>query len=249
MLNNNYSFKMSKQNKILVSNVLDKYEAYRHDRKNTYTNFLNPYELHLVISYLNHYHISYFIHEPYPFMEKKIIYFGDYQDFITFYKIFSCDSSPLSHSELLGSLFAIGFQENTIGDIFVQDGICYYINLTRLNNYLEENLVKVGKHAVVLEKIESLNLQDRQFDIFTILTHGMRADNIIGKISSQSRNQVKQMFLDGKILLNYQELINYDTVLRENDVLSIRKLGKFRIGKQCGKTKKENIILEIYQYK
>lgn len=249
MKENCYHFNFSKQNKILVSSVLDKYEIYRQYGKPTYTNFLNPCELYFAISYLNHYHISYSIYEPFSFMEKKIIYFGDYEEFLTFYKITSNSFSPLTHSEFLGSLFAIGFQESTIGDIFVQDGVCYYTNLTRLNDYLEQNLIRIGKHSVKLEKIESFHLPERQFNVFTVLTSSMRVDSIISRISAQSRNQVKKMFAEKKVLLNYQEVTNDNIILKENDVLSIRKVGKFRVGTQQGLTKKGNIILEVYQYK
>ena len=179
---------------------------------------------------------------------KKIIYFGNYDHFITFYQISSLDSSKISHSQLLGSLFAIGFHENTIGDIFVEDGVCFYVNLSKMNMYLEENLTFVGRHPVVLKKIETLNLLNKHFEIFTILVSSMRVDNIISKIVSQSRSQVKQMILDKRIFLNYQELKKSDLLLKTNDILSIRKIGKFKIGDQKGTTKKENIILEIYQY-
>lgn len=249
MEKNCYYFNFNKQNKILASSVLDRYEMYRRYGKSTYTNFLNPVELYFVTSYLNHYHISYSIYELPSFMEKKIIYFGDYEEFLTFYKISSNGFSPLTHSELLGSLFKIGFQESTIGDIFVKNGVCYYTNLTRLNDYLEQNLVRVGKQSVTLEKIEFFNFPERQFDEFTVLTSSMRVDSVVSKISSQSRNQVRQMFLDKKVLLNYQELTNDHAILKEDDILSIRKFGKFRIGKQQGLTKKGNIILEVYQYK
>lgn len=249
MIDRNDYFKSDKQSKILVSNILDKYKAYQKYGKSTCTNFLNPCELHLVTSCLNHYHIPYHIYEPYSFMEKKILYFGEYQDFITFYQISVIGPSNLSHSAILGSLFAIGFQENTIGDIFIQDGICYYMNLTRLNTYLEENLIRVGKQSVILEKINQFHLSERTFELFTILTHSMRIDSIISRITSKSRNQVKQMFLDRGVFLNYQEFRNQNILLKEGDVLSIRKVGKFKIGKQQGQTKKENIILEVYRYK
>ena len=237
---------LTKQEKILLSNMIDKYEIYKRSGKNTYSNFLNPSELNLVISYLNHYHIPYSIYDPYSFFEKKIIYFGQYDNFVTFYQI----SAPkeLSHSQVLGSLFSIGFNENTIGDIFIEKGICYYTNLTKMNNYLEEHLNTIGHQIVELKRIEEINLQENHFELFTVLVSSMRLDNIVSKITSKSRSQVNQMFLDKRILLNYDEIKNMSIPLKENDILSIRKVGKFKIGKEQGVTKKENIILEIYKY-
>jgi len=236
----------TKQDKILISNMIDKYEIYKKSGKSTYSNFLNPYELKVVTSYLKHSHIPYSIYEPYSFLEKKIIYFGEYDNFISFYQITA--PNELSHKQVLGSLFSIGLNETTIGDIFIEKGICYYTNLTRMNNYLEENLNSIGSQVVELKQIDELILEENHFELFTILVSSMRLDNIISKITSQSRNQVGQMFLDKKILLNYSEVKNTSILLKENDILSIRKVGKFKIGSSQGLTKKENIILEIYKY-
>lgn len=246
MIKRNKQNQLAKQDKILISNMIDKYEIYKKSGRSTCSNFLNSCELNLVISYLNHYHIPYSIYEPYSFLEKKIVYFGEYNNFVTFYQI----SAPneLSHSQVLGSLFSIGFNENTIGDIFIEKGICYYTNLTKMNNYLEENLSSIGHQIVKLNKIEEINLQENHFELFTILVSSMRLDNIVSKITSQSRSQVSQLFLDKRVLLNYGEIKNTSISLKENDILSIRKVGKFKVGKQQGITKKENIILEIYKY-
>lgn len=236
----------NKQDKILISSMIDKYEKHKSSGKTTYSNFLNPSELNLVISNLKHLHIPYSIYEPYSFLEKKIIYFGEYDNFITFYQITA--PNELSHRQVLGCLFSIGLNENTIGDIFIEKGICYYVNLTRMNNYLEENLRSVGNQIVKLDKISEIVLEEEHFELFTILVSSMRLDNIVSKITSQSRNQAIAMISDDKILLNYSEIKNSSTFLKENDILSIRKFGKFKIGKKQGVTKKENIILEIYKY-
>lgn len=246
MKRRNNQSQFTKQETILLSNMIDKYEIYKKSGKNTYSNFLNPSEISLVISYLNHKNIPYSVYEPYPFLEKKIVYFGEYDNFVTFYQITA--SEKLSHSQVLGSLFSIGFHENTIGDIFIENGICYYTNLTKMNSYLEENLTYIGNQLVTLEKIDEINLKEKHTELFTILVSSMRLDNIISKITFQSRSQVEKMFLDKRILLNYKEVKNTSICLKENDILSIRKVGKFKIGKQQGITKKENTILEVYKY-
>lgn len=246
MIERNKQSQLTKQERIIISNLMDKYEIYKKSGKSTYSNFLNPCELNLIISYLNHYHIPYSIYEPYSFLEKKIIYFGEYEDFVTFYKITA--PKELSHSQVLGSLFSIGFHENTIGDIFIEKGICYYTNLTRMNTYLEENLRIIGHQIVTLNKIEEIVLHEKHFELFNVLVSSMRLDNIVSKITSKSRSQVGQMFLDKSVLLNYKEVTNSSILLKENDVLSIRKVGKFRIGKEQGITKKEKMVLEIYKY-
>ena len=76
----------------------------------------------------------------------------------------------------------------------------------------------------------------------------MRIDNVISKLINKSRSQVNKMILDNLILLNYNELRNNNAILNSNDILSIRKYGKYKIGSIINYTKKENIVLEIIKY-
>lgn len=246
MVDKDLNVHYKKDEKILISNIVDKYNQYQKTGKSTCSNFLNSVSLNLVISYLEYKKIPYSIYEPYPFLEKKIIYFGNYEDFVTFYKVKI--SKNITHSKILGTLFSIGMNENTIGDIIVEDGYFFYTNLTRFNSYLEDNFSFISRELITLEKVSKIELVQEHYKIFTILVSSMRFDTIISKLTSKSRNQVKKLILEKSILLNYKEINNFSINLKENDILSIRKVGKFKIGKSQGLTKKENIILEIFQY-
>lgn len=234
-----------KEDRMLLANVLDKYKSYQKNGKSICTNFLNSEKLRLVTQYLNNKKISYSIYEPYPFLEKKIIYFGEYDNFITFYKV---KMNNLKHSHVLGTLFSLGLDDSLIGDIFIEDGYFYYTNLTRLNSFIENNLVVINNEIVTFEIVDEIILNKSHFEEFTILVSSMRVDNIVSKLVSKSRSQVNKMILEKLIILNYNELKNIDNILKEDDILSIRKYGKFKIGKKLGKTKKDNIILNIIKY-
>lgn len=235
-----------KDDRILIANVLDKYNSYNKTGKSSYTNFLNNKKLSIVVNYLEYQKIPYSIYEPYDFLEKKIIVFGEYDNYVTFYKIDISDD--ISHSNILGTLFSLGLDESLIGDIFVEDGYFYYTNLTRMNNFLEDNLVLIKNKLVTLNKVNDIILKKCHFEKLSIMVNSMRIDNILSKITSKSRNQVNSMLLDKLVLLNYKEISSNSILLKENDILSIRKYGKYKIGKQIGLTKKDNIILEIYRY-
>lgn len=234
-----------KEDKILLANILDKYKSYQKTGRSVCSNFLNSEKLKLVTNYLNHKKISYSIYEPYPFLEKKIIYFGEYDNFITFYK---AKINDINHSNILGTLFSLGIDDSLIGDIFVEDGYFYYTNLTRMNSFLESNLVLIKNELIKLIKVDEIILNKNHFETTKILVSSMRLDCIVSKLTSKSRSQVNSMILDKLILLNYHEVKNINTILKEDDVLSIRKYGKYKIGKKLGNTKKDNIILEIIKY-
>jgi len=235
----------NKEDKMLLANILDKYRLYQKNGKSTYSNFLNPEKLKLVTNYLNNLKISYSVYQPYPFLEKKIVYFGEYDNFVTFYRV---DNVDVSHAQILGTLFSLGFDDSMIGDIFVENECFYYTNLTRMNSFLESNLVMIKNQLVEFNKTDEIVLSKNHFDAINILVSSMRLDNIISKLISKSRSQVNKMILDGLILLNYHEVKSINTILKEEDILSIRKYGKYKIGSKLGYSKKDNIILEIIKY-
>lgn len=241
-LNNYYT----KDDKILLANIIDKYEIYLKTGKSTCSNFLNPYQFNLVSNYLKNHNIYFSKINDYDFLEKNIIYFGKNKDFVTYYKVNI--SNNITHSNILGTLFSLGLKEDTIGDIIVEDGYFYYTNLTRLNHFLEENLVTIKNELIKLNKVEAIILKKEHFKSNTIMISSMRADNILSKITNKSRSQVINLLKEQMVLLNFTELKNPSVILKENDILSIRKIGKFKLGKTQGYTKKNNIILEVKKY-
>lgn len=236
----------NKEDKMLIANILDKYKQFKKTGNSTYSNFLNNEKLKIVCNYLDYQKIPYSIYEPYPFLEKKIIYFGEYSNFITFYKVKI--NNDIKHSNILGTLFSLGLDDSLIGDIFVEKGYFYYTNLTRFNSFLETNLVLIKNQVVTLEKTDEITLLEKHFEIITILVSSMRLDNILSKLTSKSRSQVINLINDKLVLLNYKEVKNSSILLKENDILSIRKYGKYKIGNVSGFTKKNNIVLEIIKY-
>lgn len=241
----NNKFYTKKEN-ILISSIMDKYRIYKKDNKSTCTNFLNPSELKLATSYLNSEKINYSIYEPYPFMEKKIIYFGNYDNFVTFYKI--SISKEITHPNILGTLFSLGLTPNTIGDIFIEDGYFYYTNLSRMNPFLEHNFLAINNEKITLNRVSEIIIKRKQFEEYTIMVSSLRIDNIISKLASCSRNQALDIIKNKLVLLNYEEEIKAHTILKKDDIISIRRVGKFKIGEEKGYTKKNNLILEIYKY-
>lgn len=241
----NNKFYTKKEN-ILLSSVMDKYRKFKKNNISTCTNFLNPRELKLVTSYLNNCKIKYSVYEKYPFLEKKIIYFGEYDNFITFYKIKV--SEKVTHSHILGTLFSLGLTQNTIGDIFLDDGYFYYTNLTRLNFFLEHNLSTINNENIILNEVDHISLNRKQFEKLTILVSSLRLDNVVSKLANCSRNKTLEMINNKLVLLNYEEDVKPHVNLYEEDIISIRRVGKFKLGKTIGFTKKNNLILEIYKY-
>ena len=76
----------------------------------------------------------------------------------------------------------------------------------------------------------------------------MRLDNVVSKVVNKSRRQIDEMIDNKEILLNYEEIKNGNMILKEEDVLSIRRNGKYKVIGVDGITKRNNIVLKLVKY-
>ena len=106
----------------------------------------------------------------------------------------------------------------------------------------------ISNKPIKLIKIDDFTIERDKFLIKNIIITSLRLDVIVGKICNLSRSKASELINSKKILVNYKENINVSSLLKFDDILSIRGYGKYRIGEVGLKTKKDNILLTIYQY-
>ena len=235
-----------KQDKILRDNVLDKYYSYLSNKRKNSTNFFNSFDIDKITRFLDNKNIEYGVYDKYPFLEKKIIYFGEYDNYITIFK--AKKSDKIKHSNILGTLFSLGLTDDVIGDIIVMDDYFYLTTLTRLSSFIKNNLTIInGERIELLEETDIVLNKDR-FLKMKLLVSSMRVDTIVSKITNTNRLKVNSMIKDNIILVNYNTVKSSSLILKNNDILSIRKYGKYIIKNIIGTTKKNNLVLEIEKY-
>ncbi|MCI5879698.1 MAG: YlmH/Sll1252 family protein [Bacillales bacterium] len=235
-----------KQDKILRDNVLDKYYSYLSNKRKTSTNFFNSFDIDKITRFLDNKNIEYGVYDKYPFLEKKIIYFGEYDNYITIFK--AKKSDKIKHSNILGTLFSLGLTDDVIGDIIVMDDYFYLTTLTRLSSFIKNNLTIINGERIELLEETNIVLNKDRFLKMKLLVSSMRVDTIVSKITNTNRLKVNSMIKDNIILVNYNTIKSSSLILKNNDILSIRKYGKYIIKNIIGTTKKNNLVLEIEKY-
>ena len=211
-----------------------------------YTNFLTGKDLIQVKSKLSK--NEYKIYEPFEECSKVILYKKTIPD-IKLYKIVS--KVELRHQDILGTIFSLGLKEDTFGDITKYQDSFYIFLLPHLVDYFKYNLVEIKNNKIELVE-EDITITDnfkQEYIIKEYIVSSLRIDNVISTITNNSRNQVLDKFLNKEILLNYEEDIKPTRTLKENDIFSIRKYGKYKFSKIIKTTKKGGLIIEVLQYK
>ena len=210
-----------------------------------FTNFVNQVELMNVKGKLNR--NEYHILEFYDDCNKVILYKNKIPN-ISLLKIIS--PVLLRHQDILGNLFSLGLSDDVFGDIIKYHGEFYFFVLPNMVEYLKYNFNQIKGNMIRLEEVDfELSKEFRiEYKKMEIIVSSLRIDNIVSTLINSSRNDVLEKFKNKDIILNYSEDVKPTRVLRENDVFSIRKYGKFKYSKVLKETKKGGFIIEILKY-
>lgn len=210
-----------------------------------YTKFLNPKELLLVKNKLPKRAQN--IYKPYNEAVKVIIYKNEIPNIIICKITFN---SEVKHTMVLKGLFNLGLKEDTFGDIIIMDNIAYIYLLEELYDYVKYNF-ELNKISINnIDKIDKdyLKAYEPKFEKIELLVSSLRIDNVISSITNDSRKSIISRFKENHILLNYDILKKNDIYLKDGDVFSIRRIGKFRYNGIIKNTKKGGFIISIYKY-
>lgn len=210
-----------------------------------YTNFLDPSISNKVVGKLKGY--NYRVYYPYEDSEKVIIY-SDRMPVIRVFEIIS--SEKLTHPKILGSLFGLNIDSEMFGDIIIYNNRYYIMVMDSIYNLIISQFNMVGSVRVKLKEV-SLDVLDnykQKYKKIELIVPSVRIDVIISKLIGTSRDQIKKRFSNDEIVLNYEvcHKVNYN--LKENDIFSIRKNGKYKFAGVFKNTKRDNYIVKIYKY-
>lgn len=188
------------------------------------------------------------IYKPYQDSEKNIFYKTKKPNIIL-YEIKT--KIPLLHREILGSIFSLNITSELFGDIIITDNHYYIYVLERIAPYIKTNLLKIKNSKIELEEVPLSTLANyqRKYEIINIICSSNRIDTVIAKIIGTSRPNIIEKIKNKEVILNYKVLIKNSYLLKENDVFSIRRHGKYQYIGIKKETKNKNFIIECKKYK
>jgi len=189
--------------------------------------------------------VSYNVYRPYVDSEKVIYYTNELPQVL----LYEIKGNNLKHSDILGTLFSLGIDPSMYGDILIIDNHYYIYILEIIENYLLSHLTIINNQKIELIKRNIIDLKDyeREYENIEIIVASVRLDNVVSKLICMSRDNTINKIKDKEVLVNHNE-VKYNYNLKINDIISIRKYGKYKFIGIINKTKKNNLIIEIKKY-
>ncbi len=200
------------------------------------TFFLEPNEIKEVSKHFKKYEFNIF--KPFEEAEKVILY-KDTLPKVVLFKIIT--KEVFRHQDILGSIFSLNIEKCVFGDIIIDDNNYYFYLLESMKDYFLTNFNKIKNNYIKLEEIDIDSLKDykRKHQELELIIKSERIDSIVSNITNTSRGKVKDKFKNKEIILNYEVLTNPSYLLKEEDIFSIRKYGKFKYIGKVKQIKKE----------
>ena len=160
------------------------------------------------------------------------------------------DISGIEHRNILGSITHLGINREKVGEIIKVDGYWYVYCLKPIGTFLFSNGLKFSGQDL---KIEILNenfipLNFRKYEDERIIVSSLRLDCFVKELARTSREIAQKFIKSGNVNLNYDECKDFDKKINENDIISIRKEGKFKVDSLAGLTKKNKYVVNIKRY-
>lgn len=209
------------------------------------TQFLDGRELKIVTGKLkkNEYNVYY----PYKDSEKVMLYTGKVPK-VKLFKIYTVEN--IRHQDILGSLFALNIDSSYFGDIVLYNDYYYVFVSEDLALYIKDNLKMIGNKKVSLEEVDLsvLDNYERNYEEKEIIVSSLRIDNIISGIINTSRKVALDKIKNKEVVVNYDVINKNSYILKENDIFSIRRYGKYKFVGIVKSTKKNNFIVRYLKY-
>lgn len=253
------------EDKICLSQVLDKIEFSKTRDKIEYTDFLDMYQVALVQNFLRKIQFGFCnLFGGYNDAERKIaiIYPENYTENMiqkNYDKLLKLVRVKLpeelkgkyAHRNYLGGIVKLGLKREKVGDILVSDDGADIIVLEEFSNILKEQLLSLTRFEnSELEVVNLDKLKKKQVKVeeIKIIVPSLRLDNIVSDLARTSRSKAAQIINQERVFVNGQNETKLSKQLKLNDIITIRGKGRFIIKEFCGNTRSGRIVILIEKY-
>ncbi len=157
-------------------------------------------------------------------------------------------AKELQHRDVLGSLMGLGIEREVIGDIAIREGGAYVFCETRMADFIQGALDKIGNTFVNVSLSEPPKGALRAVREVRVQVSSPRLDAVVAHLYKLSRGDAQALFQQGKVFIDDSVCERPDYALKENEVISVRGHGRARYKGVDGQSKKGKLYLLIEVY-
>lgn len=253
------------EDKICLSQVLDKIEFSKTRKKLEYTDFLDMYQISLVENFLRKISFeNYQLFGGYAESERKIliVYPEKYNErmieknYNKMLKILRIElpeeeQGKYSHRNYLGGIVKLGLKREKVGDILVSNDGADIVVVDDFADILKNelpSLTRFENSKMTIEEISNIRPKEVKIEEISIIVPSLRLDNIVSDLARTSRSKAAQIIGQERVFINGQNETKLSKQLKLNDVITIRGKGRFVIKEFTGTTRSGRTVIKVEKY-
>ncbi len=192
------------------------------------------------------------------FKNAERVYFGVFPDWcepsaeifpIARLRVLNKSSRELSHRDVLGAFMSAGIERDTVGDIITGNGDPIAFVSPTVVKHLTGHILKIASAGVeIVEDSETEITVNNRFEELTGTVASMRLDCVVAELCNCSRNKASVLIEGGSVAVNGLEVLKLTAFVSADDVISVRRVGKFIVDECDRLTKKGRIALKYRKY-
>lgn len=158
-------------------------------------------------------------------------------------------AEALTHRDYLGAILNLGIERSKTGDILINEEGAYLFVTSHIKDFLIEELTRI-RHTTVLvseEKMHTFSYAPR-YDEIKGTVASVRLDSLLSVAFSSSRSKLSGLIEGGKVFVNGKLITSNGYQPKEDDIISVRGMGKFQYKGILSTTRKNRIYITLHKY-
>jgi RNA-binding protein YlmH len=159
-----------------------------------------------------------------------------------------------AHKDYLGSLMGLELRREALGDIVLPSdapGTAYVFALEPAAQLICQELLQAGRTELATrllapDEVPEFRTAERRKCTATVSS--LRLDAVLAAMLHCSRGQASELVTAGRVEINHLPAEKPSAPVYEGDVFTVRGKGRFALTTLPGKSKKERLIIEFFQY-
>ena len=158
-------------------------------------------------------------------------------------------AEELTHRDFLGGILHLGIERSCLGDLLVEDSVCYVFVTDTMADFICEQLTRIRHTVVKTEKIdgESFSFTPRLETVKGTVA-SVRLDTVLSVAFPLSRSRMTGLVEGGKVFVNGKLITSNGYRLKEGDIISVRGMGKLVYQGVLSETKKGRQYIQVGKY-
>ncbi len=249
---------MAREEELLAKRFIDLSRQAQQRDIVLFSGFLNLNELNIFQQGISELYSGFEMSGGYAWSERQMIAFlPDALCYAWEYPIACLEAAPvnqkfaeaLSHRDVLGTLMGLGIERSKIGDILVDGGMAYVFCHEDIAPYLIEQLTRVRHTTVRVRQVPPAELRlTPKTELCEGIVASNRLDGVVACLCKVSRSQASQMIRGGKVFINHKECLQIARECKEQELVSIRSIGRFRFLGCMGETRKGRAKIQYEKF-